>query len=127
MERPLAYGYFSLTAEDDDEVSRLNRQVKDYADAESYVLAEIYVDRNMPPGRLIRPALTTLLDCLRHDDRCSVIVPSADHISPWPLIRKAIAMEIQLLGAKLVVASNTAHEPPGVAAWRAERDTGQQL
>ncbi len=104
-QRPLAYGYISLANDDDDEILKLHRKITDYAEIESYVLTEIYIDRNMPPGRLIRPGLTVLLDCLRQYEGCSVVVPTVDALSTWVAIRKAIEMEIQLLGAKMVVAT----------------------
>ncbi|MCM3884301.1 recombinase family protein [Frankia sp. R82] len=113
MGRTWAYGYLSLTGDDKQEISKLHRQVTVFADAESYTLAEVYVDRNMPPGRLIRPGLSVLLDCLRAREGCCVIVPTSDHLSTWAAIRKAIEMEIQLLGGTLLIATGHAHGETG--------------
>jgi len=53
--RPTVYGYISLQHDDEDEVTALHDQLTAYAEAEGLALAEVYVDRNVMPGQIIRP------------------------------------------------------------------------
>ncbi|ESZ99805.1 hypothetical protein ThrDRAFT_04776 [Frankia casuarinae] len=62
----------------------------------------MFVDRNMPPGQLIRPGLTLLLDAVRRADGAIVIVPDLYHLSSLIAARRAIEAEISEAGARLI-------------------------
>lgn len=105
-----AYGYLSLEDDDETEVERLHNLVTAFARAEGMAISEIYVDRNMPSGRIVRPALTVLLDAVLRVEHSLVLVPTPDHLSNLPPIRRAIEVEIEGLGARVVtITSGTPH------------------
>jgi hypothetical protein len=66
------------------------------------MLAEIFVDRCTPPGRIVRPGLTVLLEAVMRSEACGVLVVSLDHLSPMPAVRQAIEVEIEVLGARIL-------------------------
>jgi len=111
--RPTVYGYISLQHDDEDEITALHDQLTAYAKDEGLALAEIYVDRNVMPGQIIRPGLTVLLDAVVRTDGCGVLTPTANHLSSSQAVRRAIEMEIEILGGRLTVVesgSRTAHD-----------------
>jgi hypothetical protein len=63
-------------------------------------LAEVFVDRCVPPGRLVRPGLSVLLDTVLRAGG-DVLVIDIDHLSSLPPVRRAIEVEIEVLGARL--------------------------
>ncbi|ORT46781.1 hypothetical protein KBI5_23310 [Frankia sp. KB5] len=110
--------------DDEAEISRLHDAITVRAEAEGLALAEIYVDRNMPPGRLIRPGLTVLLERLRQHEGSWLVVPTLDHLSSWPVVRRAIEMEVQLLSARvLALKGNGIRAAPALTESRADPPT----
>lgn len=103
--RNTVYGYISLEHADETQISRLHDQLTDHARAEGLALAEIFVDRCMPPGRIVRPGLTVLLDAIVRADGASVLVASLDHLSSLPAVRRAIEVQIEVLGAHVLTAA----------------------
>ncbi|WP_261575740.1 hypothetical protein [Frankia gtarii] len=82
-------------------------------------LAEIFVDRNTPPARVVRAGLTVLLDAILRREDCGVLVASPDQLSTLPAVRRAIEVEIQGLGGSLLYLSADSepgpvrpHQPP---------------
>jgi hypothetical protein len=72
--RPTVYGYISVQHEDEGEITELHNQLTMYAEAEGVALAGVYVDRNITPGRGVRPGLTALLDTVqRRSYRCGEV------------------------------------------------------
>lgn len=108
------YGYISSEHTDEAEIDRLHDQLTAHARAEGLALAEIFVDRCMPPGRIVRPGLTVLLEAVMRSEASGVLVVSADHLSPVPAVRRAIEVEIEVLGARLL--TTTAQPTPDKAA-----------
>ncbi|WP_322750891.1 MULTISPECIES: recombinase family protein [unclassified Frankia] len=104
------------------DLNRLHAQLTDHARTEGMSLAEVFVDRCVPPGRLVRPGLNVLLDTVLRTGG-DVLVLDADHLSSLPAVRRAIEVEIEVLGARLhtVTAPGTDQRhakpwtPPG--AW----------
>jgi hypothetical protein len=96
------YGYISSEHADEAEIDRLHDQLTAHAQAEGLALAEIFVDRCMPPGRIVRPGLTVLLEAVMRAEAAGVLVISADHLSPLPAVRRAIEVEIEVLGARVL-------------------------
>jgi len=107
------YGYIRLEDEDEAEVDRLHDLLSAHAAAGGQALADVFVDRSMPPGQLIRPGLTLLLDAVRGADAATVIVPDLDHLSSLLAARRAIEAEISEAGARLIA---TAAAGDGVQA-----------
>jgi len=97
-----AFGYICVQHENEDEITALHDQVANYTSANHLNLVEVYVDRNVWPGQVIRPGLTVLLDAVVRSEGCVVVVPSAAHLSPEGAIRRAVEVEIQMLGARTV-------------------------
>lgn len=110
--QPTVYGYLSLDHDDEAEVTALHERLTAHARAEGLALAEVYVDRNIAPGRIVRPGLTVLLDAVMRTEGCAVLVVSPQHLSPMEPVRRAIEVEIQLLGASVIlVEPNEQHFP----------------
>jgi hypothetical protein len=107
------YGYISSEHADEAEIDRLHDQLTQHASAEGLTLAEIFVDRSMPPGRIIRPGLTVLLDAVIRSEAAGVLVANLDHLSSLPAVRRAIEVQIEILGAELLT---TATQPGGTDA-----------
>ncbi len=97
------YGYISLQHDDEDETAALRDRLTVYAEAEGLALVEIYIDRNVRPGQIIRPGLTVLLDAVLRTEGCGVLVPTVNHLSPASAVRRAVEVEIELLGGRLMV------------------------
>ncbi|WP_322760946.1 recombinase family protein [Frankia sp. Cr2] len=97
-----AYGYISLEDDDETEVERLHDLITAFARAEGMAIGEIYVDRNMPSGRIVRSALTMLLDAVLRVEHSLIVVPTPEHLSNLQPIRRAIEVEIEGLGARVV-------------------------
>ena len=96
------YGYISTGHADEAEIERLHDQLTQHARAKGLTLAEIFVDRRMPPGRIIRPGLTVLLDAVIRSEAAGVLVADLDHLSSLPAVRRAIEVQIEILGAELL-------------------------
>ncbi|TCJ40101.1 recombinase family protein [Parafrankia sp. BMG5.11] len=96
------YGYIRLDGDDQAEEDHLHDQLSDHATAQSLVLADVFVDRNTPPARIVRPGLTELLVRLRRIEGCGVLVASLDHLSPSLPVRQAILVEISNVGGQVL-------------------------
>ncbi|KJE21186.1 hypothetical protein FF36_04526 [Frankia torreyi] len=94
------YGYIGVDHTDEAVIDRLHDQLADHAREEGMNLAEVFVDRCVPPGRLVRPGLSVLLDTVLRA-RGDVLVIDVDHLSSLPAVRRAIEVEIEVLGARL--------------------------
>ncbi|WP_462186620.1 MULTISPECIES: recombinase family protein [unclassified Frankia] len=99
------YGYICIEHADEAEIDRLDDQLTAHARAEGLALAEIFVDRCMPPGRIVRPGLTVLLEAVKRSEVAGVLVVSLDHLSPLPAVRQAIEVEIEGLGGRVIYLS----------------------
>jgi hypothetical protein len=109
--RPEVYGYIAFDHDDETEVERLYDQLTAHATAEGLELVEVYVERNVPPDLIVRPALTVLLEAVVRVEGCGVLVPTPAHISPVASVREAIETEIELLGGRIMLAGRDQHEP----------------
>lgn len=96
------YGYICLEDDDEPRVDRLHDHLTAHAAAEGWALAEVFVDRNMPPGRIVRPGLTVLLEVVGRTDGCAVLVASLEHLSSSTPIRQAIEVEITSAGGRIL-------------------------
>jgi hypothetical protein len=94
------YGYISSGHADEAEIDRLHDQLTAHAESEGLALAEIFVDRGIRPGRTVRPGLTVLLEADMRSEASGVLVANLDHLSPLPAVRRAIEVEIEVLGAR---------------------------
>ncbi|MBL7499782.1 recombinase family protein [Frankia sp. CNm7] len=101
----VVYGYISLEHADEAEIDRLHDQLARHARAEGLALAEVFVDRCVPPGRIVRPGLTVLLETVRRSEASGVLVMDVDHLSPLPAVRRAIEVEVETLGAQVFTAT----------------------
>jgi len=108
------YGYIRSEGDDRHEEDRVHDQLSGYAAAEGLGLSDVFVDRHMPPARLMRPGLTALLDAIRRTDGCTVLVASLDHLSSSVPVRQAIEAEITDAGGQLLelAASDTRPAAP---------------
>ncbi|MCK9928241.1 recombinase family protein [Frankia sp. Mgl5] len=118
------YGYVSLEDDDEVEVERLHDALTAHAKAAGLPLAEIFVDRNTPPARIVRAGLTVLLDAILRREDCGVLVASPDQLSALPAVRRAIEVEIEGLGGSLLYLSADSEpgsvqpsQPPGAGKW----------
>jgi hypothetical protein len=109
------YGYISVEHTDEVVIDRLHDQLTDHAHTEGMSLAEIFVDRCMPPGRLARPGLNVLLDTVMRSGG-DVLVIDIDHLSSLPAVRRAIEVEIEFLGARLHTVTARSSARPGSCA-----------
>jgi len=109
-----AYGYLALEDDDETEIERLHDLLTAHAAAEGLTLAEVIVDRNTSPGRIVRASLTVLLDAVLRAEGCRVLVPHPDALSPVPAVRRSITVEIEGLGATLSYLTDSlpASRPP---------------
>jgi hypothetical protein len=57
-----AYGYLSVGHSDSGMIEDLVLEMHDYAKAQGFFIDKVYVDGNMRPELLVRPALTEMLD-----------------------------------------------------------------
>ncbi|ABD12249.1 hypothetical protein CcI156_05800 [Frankia sp. CcI156] len=105
------YGYISSEHADEAEIDRLHDQLTAHAQAEGLALAEIFVDRSIPPGRIVRPGLTVLLEAVMRSEAAGVLVASLDHLSPLPAVRQAIEVEIEVLGARVLTVTPAVPSP----------------
>jgi len=105
------YGYIRSEQGDESEIDRLHDQLTAHAQAEGLALAEIFVDRSIPPGRIVRPGLTVLLEAVMRSDASGVLVANLDHLSPLPAVRQAIEVEIEVLGARVLTVTPATPSP----------------
>lgn len=96
------YGYIRLNGDDRQEEDRLHDLLAAYAAAEGLALADVFVDRHMPPARIVRPGLTELLAKLGRREGGGVLVASLDHLSPSLPVRQAIVVEIGSAGGRVL-------------------------
>ncbi|CUU60613.1 hypothetical protein Ga0074812_14330 [Parafrankia irregularis] len=101
------YGYISLESDDETEIERLHDLLTAHAQAEGLTLSEILVDRNTPPGRIIRAGLTVILDALLRTEGCGVLIAGPHQFSSIPAVRRTIQREIESLGATVLVIPGT--------------------
>lgn len=105
------YGYIRLEDDDRDDEDRLHDQLEAHAAAEGLTLADVFVDRNMPPARIMRPGLTELLVKLRHTESPTVMIADLDHLSPTAPVRQAIESEINNAGGQVMALDTAATRP----------------
>ncbi|MCM3920615.1 recombinase family protein [Frankia sp. AiPs1] len=103
--RPAAFGYIAVQHADEAEIEQFHDQLMAYAESHELVVIEIYVDRRIIPGSLLRPGFDSLVGELKRHSQSRVLVPTADHLSPAPSVRAAFLAVLTELGAALVVAS----------------------
>jgi hypothetical protein len=115
------YGYISLEHDDEHEVDRLHDLMAAFARAQDMEIIETYVDRNTPTGRVVRPGLAVLLDAILHGEDSLVLIPTPGHLSTVPPVRRAIEIEIESLGGRVVPASNPEGAEPPAAAVSLDR------
>ncbi len=101
--RPSAFGYIAVQHADEAEIEQHHDQLTSYAQDQGFHLVEIYVDRRIIPGSLLRPGLDVLITRLKEYDSAHVLVPTADHLSPATSVRTAILAHLSALGAVVVV------------------------
>ncbi|CAO5183443.1 Resolvase/invertase-type recombinase catalytic domain-containing protein [Frankia sp. AiPs1] len=101
--RPSAFGYIAVQHADETEIDEHLDQLTAYAEAEGFHLVEVYVDRRIIPGSLLRPALEVLITQLKQHEGARVLVPTPDHLSPAASVRTAILSHLHALGAAVVV------------------------
>ncbi len=97
------FGYIRLEDDDEAEEDRLHDLLVAHAVAEGMALADVYVDRHMPPARIMRPGLTELLARLQRTEGSGVLVATADHLSTSLPVREAIGVEIGNAGGRVLV------------------------
>ncbi|ADP78954.1 recombinase family protein [Pseudofrankia inefficax] len=98
------YGYISVEHTDEAVIERLRTRLTEHARAVGMSLTEIFIDRCVPPGRVVRPGLNVLLDTILRSGG-DVLVIEVDHLSSLPAVRRAIEVEIEVLGARLHTAT----------------------
>ncbi|EFC79669.1 hypothetical protein FrEUN1fDRAFT_7206 [Parafrankia sp. EUN1f] len=101
------YGYISLEGDDESAIERVHDLLTAHAQAEGLALKEIIVDRDTPPGRIIRAGLTVLLDTLLRTEGCGVLIAGPDQLSSIPAVRRTIQRQIENLGATVLVMPDT--------------------
>jgi DNA invertase Pin-like site-specific DNA recombinase len=85
--KPLAYGYLRVQSDTDDQtLDSLEKGLKNYAEAHGYELATIF--QELASGRF--NAWDELLAELKRADAHDIIVPSLDHLTRHPLLRRTL-------------------------------------
>ncbi|WP_322768784.1 recombinase family protein [Frankia sp. Cr1] len=79
------FGYIRLEDGDGIEEDRLHDLLAAHATAEGLALADVFVDRHMPPARIVRPGLTELLAQLQRADGRAVLVADGLRALDWDL------------------------------------------
>ncbi len=102
---PAAFGYIAVQHADEAEIEQFHDRIMACAEEHGLTIVEIYVDRRIIPGSLLRPGFDTLVGDLKRYSQSRVLVPTADHLSPAPSVRAAFLAVLTELGAALVVAS----------------------
>ncbi|KDA44536.1 recombinase family protein [Frankia sp. BMG5.23] len=97
------FGYIRLEDDDEAEEDRLHDLLVAHAVTEGLALADVYVDRHIPPARIVRPGLTELLARLQRTEGSGVLVATVDHFSTHPSVREAIEVEIGNAGGTVLV------------------------
>lgn len=103
---PAAFGYIAVQHADEVRIEQFHDQLMAYAEGHGLTVVEIYVDRRVLPGSLLRPGFDTLVGDLKRYSQARVLVPTADHLSPAPSVRAAFLAVLTELGATVVVASS---------------------
>ncbi|SNQ48967.1 conserved hypothetical protein [Frankia canadensis] len=101
--RPSAFGYIATQDANETEIEEHLDHLTTYAQAHRLHLIEVYVDRRIIPGSLLRPGLEVLIRELKAYEGARVLVPTADHLSPAISVRTAIVAHLSALGAAVVV------------------------
>lgn len=105
-DEPATFGYISVQHSDKVRIEQFHDQITAYAEGHDLTIVEIYVDRRVLPGSLLRPGFDTLVGDLKRCSQARVLVPTADHLSPAPSVRAAFLAVLTELGATVVVASS---------------------
>jgi DNA invertase Pin-like site-specific DNA recombinase len=108
----IVYGYIRLDGDDHQEEDRLHDLLVAHAAAQGLALADVFVDRHMPPARIVRPGLTELLTKLGRNEGSGVLVANLDHLSPSLAVREAIAVEISSVGGQVLSVSEALPATP---------------
>ncbi|WP_045877682.1 recombinase family protein [Pseudofrankia sp. DC12] len=107
------YGYIRREDDNEAEVDRLHDQLTAHAATAGWHLAEVFVDRCMPPARIVRPGLALLVDTIRAAEDCAVLVVDDSHFSTLLPVRRAIEEEIAGTGCPvLAVAAPDSNTSP---------------
>lgn len=101
------YGYIRLEDEDHREEDRVHDLLAAHAAREGLALADVFVDRNTPSARIVRPGLTELLARLQRTEGSAVLIPDLDHLSTSRPVRQAITAEIGNAGGRMLVVGAT--------------------
>lgn len=101
--RSAAFGYIAVQHADEAEIEQFHDELMAYAKDHTLAIVEIYVDRRIIPGSLLRPGLDILISSLKEYDSARVLVPTADHLSPADSVRTAILAHLTALRAVVVV------------------------
>jgi len=106
--RPLAVGYLRVHAADPPEIAAaLTARMGACADREGLMLADVYTDLLDPPaGHPDRAGVCALMDALRRDDVCAVVIPTADHLfrRPSGYTARRTILEVEAGASHLVIA-----------------------
>lgn len=63
-EKPVAFGYISLTEPDEVEIAQLRRRIGRHCRSRDYHLATVFCDRGFESADMARPGFAGLLDAL---------------------------------------------------------------
>jgi hypothetical protein len=98
-----AFGYIAVQHANEAEIEKHFGHLTAYAGDQGLHLIEVYVDRHVIPGNLLRPGLDVLMGELGEYKGARVLVPTAEHLSPAVGVRTAIVTHLSAPGADVVV------------------------
>ncbi|TWP45944.1 recombinase family protein [Lentzea tibetensis] len=114
----LAYGYVRVGDGSPERVEVQRAALRDLAGEYGLLLDTVFIDYQVRT-EVERPAFLTLLDVVRELHPYSVLVPSAWHVSQWPLKRVELLDRFKVLGCSVLAANRgrpsvlvTGHQEP---------------
>lgn len=96
----LAYGYVRVGDAPPERVPVQREALRDLAPGLGRLLDTVFTDYQVRPGT-DRPAFRTLLNVVRQLRPYGVLVPSAWHLSPWPVERVGLLEQFGALGCSV--------------------------
>ncbi|PRY40513.1 recombinase family protein [Umezawaea tangerina] len=79
--RPVVYGYLRLEEPDNDQIAMLCKELSSYCAEAGFLLASVFVDREVPGKQVKRPGFAGVIDVLDLASSHGVVVPHLDHLS----------------------------------------------
>ncbi len=96
------YGYIRMEKPDEIEIALQRKEIGAFCAAQELMLGAVFIDRGVHGDVTARLGFTALVDVLCFADSYAVVMPTLDHLSERPGIRRVLTSRIRGTASRLL-------------------------